>query len=170
MRSQKWSERGKVATISPEFLGWVFWCEGLVVTFFRKQVNNFQRADVFYTSFPYLGSKLQFCLFHWTLGWLLGITGDSWFSSSDVVAEVGDQVAHSFLSFPHTVSFIPGEPLPFCSPTRGASTQALLLKPSSCAAQCALPLLPPVPVLVLVIVKEETHFHFHYLQHSLNTT
>lgn len=57
LRSQKWSEGGKVATISPEFPGWVFWCEVLVVTFFRKQVNQFQRANVFYTEMCLFGKQ-----------------------------------------------------------------------------------------------------------------
>lgn len=51
LRSQEWSERDNVATISPEFLGWVFGCEVLVVIF-RKQVNSFQGAGVFYRDVP----------------------------------------------------------------------------------------------------------------------
>lgn len=62
--------------------------------FFKRPVSNFQRANVFYKEMSLFGKPTSIPSVPLDSGWLMGSGDGRWFSSSDAVAEVGDQVEH----------------------------------------------------------------------------
>jgi hypothetical protein len=55
------------------------------VYFSGSKLVIFKGKHTFYKRLAYLGRKLQFFLFRWIQSWLMGGTGDSWFSSFGLV-------------------------------------------------------------------------------------